>query len=208
VYKQDLSKDRFKELWPCGYLENFGLGYHDTAFTDVCEICRPFFDRNGIALELGPGRGRWTVMLAAEFRQVVALDVISMPASLARLTNLVYVELADRDYACTGVQDNSVDFAFSFGLFCHLSNEACAAYLASVYRVLKPGGALVASFANWERHPLLNGKAFEFSNRPNSMDWFFCNWSLADRMAAEAGFIKRKDALPLFRDTLLVAFKP
>ncbi len=209
MYDHDFTKDQFKALWPNGYWESFGEGgYTPSVFTDVCDAIRPFMHRGHVALELGPGRGRWTSLLAASFKRVIALDVIPRPPGLAELDNLEYVELADRDFSCTGVASSSIDFVFSFGLFCHLSNEACAAYLKSLYRVMRPGAKLVAMFANWERHLGLDADAVEYMNRPNPTDWFYCNWKLVNLMALEAGFVKRLDLMPKFRDALLYAEKP
>ena len=69
-----------------------------------------------------------------------------------------YIELDDRDYNCTGVEDESIDFAVSFGVFCHFPNSSSQTYINSVYDKLKPGGTGLIMFSDFHRH-------FEHSKR-------------------------------------------
>jgi len=59
--------------------------------------------------------------------------------------------LDNQDYSCTGVPDSSINFAFAYNVFCHLSNEAIKEYLESVNRVLRPGGDFVFMLSSYGR---------------------------------------------------------
>jgi ubiquinone/menaquinone biosynthesis C-methylase UbiE len=51
-------------------------------------------------------------------------------------------------FDCKNIQDESIDFAFSFGVFCHLSASACESYLKDVFRVLKKGGTAIFMYSD------------------------------------------------------------
>ena len=129
MYDHDFTKEQFKAFWPGGYYENFnGIGYTPKVFTDVFAVLEPLMNKEHTALELGPGRGRWTRLLTGAFKHVIAGDVIPRSNGLTgpEFANLTYIELKEHDFYCTGVADSSIDFAFSYGMFCHLSADACA----------------------------------------------------------------------------------
>ena len=75
--------------------------------------------------------------------------------------NVRYIELPDRDYNCTGVEDESIDFAFSFGVFCHLPNSANETYVNSIYKKLKVGGVALLAFADFYRHFLYSEELWD-----------------------------------------------
>jgi predicted SAM-dependent methyltransferase len=131
--------------------------------------------------------------------------------------NFRYVEVPDRNFECHSVQPNSVDFVFSFGLFCHLSCDAQRAYLKSIHRVLKPNGSAVICFANFQRHPGLKSHNLQRCKNvrleePKGPDtdtvWFYNDLEETRNMVAEAGFVDFVDELPAFRDTLASFRKP
>jgi ubiquinone/menaquinone biosynthesis C-methylase UbiE len=51
-------------------------------------------------------------------------------------------------FDCKSLQDESIDFAFSFGVLCHLSSSACESYLKDVFRVLKKGGTAIFMYSD------------------------------------------------------------
>ena len=147
--KNDFTKDFFQTAWgEEGYYECFSYG---EGIDKVCEVgLNPFFDKNKNALEIGPGGGVFTDRMIGQFKSLTVLDVIKMPTKFNGLSNFTYIELHNHSYDCKGVDDASIDFAFSYNVFCHLSNEALTEYFKGVFRVLKPGGDFVFMIANYE----------------------------------------------------------
>ena len=51
-------------------------------------------------------------------------------------------------FDCKNIKDESIDFSFSFGVFCHLSHSACESYLKDVFRILKKGGTAIFMYSD------------------------------------------------------------
>jgi SAM-dependent methyltransferase len=142
----EFSKKQFQDFWPGGYYENFGWG---VGIEKVIEVSMaPFYDKEKVALELGPGGGVFTERLIGKFKHLYALDVIKMPEKLKDWKDFTFVELPDQDFTCNGIKKNSIDFCFTYGMFCHLSNDALKEYIKNVYTVLKKGGDFVFMISN------------------------------------------------------------
>lgn len=99
----------------------------------------------GRALDLGCGLGRITRALARRFDEVVAVDV---SAEMVRRAEELHpaVELPNVSFHATDgvhlpLEDESVDFVFSYEVFQHLpSRDVMNANLLEVARVLRPEG--------------------------------------------------------------------
>lgn len=143
----ELTKQFFQEAWgENGYYENFSYGVGIDA---VCEKCLYPFIQDKEVLEIGSGGGVFTKRIAERAKRLTAIDVIKRPESFT-WENLIYVELPDKNYACEGVKSESIDFAFSYNLFCHLPDHAIRQYLKSVNRVLRQGGSFVFMLSNFQ----------------------------------------------------------
>lgn len=100
----------------------------------------------GRVLEVGCGAGRITACLAADFREVHALDV--SPGMLEFATrhvtapNIRWQVYGGRRFQ---LADASVDGVFTCHVLQHLASvEAVCACLAEIQRVLRPGGSVLA----------------------------------------------------------------
>lgn len=146
---KDFDKQYFQEVWgEEGYYENFSYGVGIDA---VCERCLyPFVKWNTGVLEIGIGGGVFAERLILKSWRYTAIDVIKMPVKFESLQRdtFTYIELPDKNYDCYNVPDNSIDFAFCYNVFCHLSNEALTRYIQSVNRVLKKGSYFVFMLSN------------------------------------------------------------
>jgi ubiquinone/menaquinone biosynthesis C-methylase UbiE len=163
----DFTKEQFINFWGSnGYYEAFtyGIGIQEVINRTIV----PF--SNKTCLEIGCGGGVFTKVLSEQFDVVIGIDVIPIHDGV-RYHNVKYIELDNQDYKCTGIPDNSIDFVFSYGVFCHFSNDAIKEYLQSIYRVMKKGGDCVIMISNFDKL-----KA-EF---PDFDDW--SKYKLGDRM--------------------------
>jgi SAM-dependent methyltransferase len=99
-----------------------------------------------VALEIGPGAGRWTQALLARASRLVLADVSERPLMLCRErfgddANVNYVLSSGSDLP--SVEDGSIEAVWSFDVFVHLAPRDQAAYLEEIARVLAPGGVAV-----------------------------------------------------------------
>jgi cyclopropane fatty-acyl-phospholipid synthase-like methyltransferase len=133
---------------------------------------------------------------------VIALDLL--PSVEFKGKNIRYIEVPDRDFSCYGVDENSVDFCWSFGVFCHLSIDACRKYVKSIFSKLVSNGEVALYFSNNDRRPLPENHPF----MEDEVQWVKNNFSLTESMLKEAGFVDIKDLMPDLFDTMIYGRKP
>lgn len=149
----DFSKAYFQKVWgDQGYVEHFSYGVGIQKVFDVC--INPFLSDDPPnlknVLEIGSGGGTFTELILPNCQHLTAIDVIKRPQAFEEFKNFTYHELPDKSFDCGPVKARSIDFAFSYNVFCHLSNDAIKTYLKSIYKVLKKGGDLVFMLSNFE----------------------------------------------------------
>ncbi len=100
-------------------------------------------------LEIGAGGGRWSRELVGRSARLILVDGEPMfEQAIRRHSDCRNVEfVVSPDGALPTIADASVDFAFSFDTFVHFHNDLFARYVASIGRILKPGGYLTLHFA-------------------------------------------------------------
>lgn len=203
------TKQDFINTWGVsGYRESFNV-YSMPQNGGVSEEqvvsagLRPFYNKEHTCLEIGCGGGYWPEKhLCDNFKQVIGIDVV--PTGGIKRGNFKFIEVPDRDYSCYGVADESVDFVWSFGVFCHLPIQAIAEYVKSAYRVLKPGGNACLYFSNIDRRP---GTASSEQDIGHGIIWVWNTLNHSVKMMEDAGFSGVMDALPVMRDTMLIGGK-
>lgn len=106
-------------------------------------IIGPFLGTRDAILEIGAGGGRWTELLLARSRCVIAGDTSPSMLDLlrARLGSPPSLETVLLDGRGLGpIADASVDAVFSYDVFVHLPHWDIFNYLREIHRVLRPGG--------------------------------------------------------------------
>jgi cyclopropane fatty-acyl-phospholipid synthase-like methyltransferase len=146
--KRDYSKKDFLRFWGAnGYIETWD-GHKYNWSKEIKELILNQIgdkkDKN--VLEIGCGAGYWTNFLCENSKNVTAIDLIPKPS--VDFNNFTYIENDDLQFNCNKLEDNSIDFAFSFGVFCHLSLNACESYLKDVLRVLRKGGTAIFMYSD------------------------------------------------------------
>ena len=162
-------REQFSESWKDGYYEGdpldpmaestYGVyGYNSSLHTVYLACIRGYVGQDTVALEIGPGRGAWSkVILARGCARLYAVD--AAPAEhthfwdyVGRDERVTY-HVAD-DFDLADVPDGSIDFFFSFGVFCHLRPKMCESYVRSLARKMKPsanGFLMCADFDKYNR---------------------------------------------------------
>lgn len=202
----DATKTAFLSTWPGGYRENWEVYGRVTGAAEADVVARclaPFYNRDHVVLEVGCGLGFWTDRyLAPHFSRVVALDLISRPVFVA--PNIDYIEVPDRNYECFGVADESIDFTWSFGVFCHMTLEACQKYLDAIFRKSKAGARCSLYFSNTTRRP---GTA-TVANTEAQVPWVDNDLDRTVAMLQKSGFVDIVDLMPSLPDTMVGCRKP
>lgn len=146
---RDFDKQFFQRSWGNdGYYEFFSYG---VGIKFVIEKCiNPFYSLEKNALEIGSGGGVFTEVMHGNFNHLTAIDVIAKPDRFNGFEKFTYFELPDMSFDCKPINSNSIDFCFSYNVFCHLSNDALTQYINSVNRVLKSGCDFIFMLANFQ----------------------------------------------------------
>jgi len=190
------TKKDFINFWGDGYLETFD-GYNFTHEQIYEKAIKPFESKEKICLEIGCGGGFWiNTYLKKCFKEVIGIDVIPKSINI----DCKYFELNNQDYSCTPIEDNSIDFVWCFGVFCHLPNSTVKEYVKNIMRILKHSGEAVLMFPNWNNHNRLKN----IEDRENfkedvysELDWYYINYKEILKN------IKYKELYPEFRDALI-----
>lgn len=118
-------------------------GWKDALIEDVLS---PFITEQQTVLEIGPGGGRWSVILAQFAGKLVLVDLTEKALSVckARLAKYEHIDFhRTHGSDLSFVPDSSVDLVWSFDVFVHLSPQDTENYLAEIARVLKPKGVAI-----------------------------------------------------------------
>jgi ubiquinone/menaquinone biosynthesis C-methylase UbiE len=94
-------------------------------------------------LEIGPGGGRWSLPLASIASQLYLVDLTEVSISLVQeklsaFRNCTFLVNGGNDLR--GIEDNSIDYIWSFDVFVHIAPEDIKDYIVEFNRVLKSGG--------------------------------------------------------------------
>ena len=132
----------------------YGLEWGDPELVEPLRFIRnryvlPYVSAQDDAVEIGPGGGRWTRYLLG-FRRLYVVDyhrelLGEVEKNFGR-PNLKFIKNNGCDFP--GVPDASIAFVFSFGCFVHFDRYLIQQYLASVARILMPGGNVVIHYSD------------------------------------------------------------
>lgn len=195
----DFSKTYFQKVWKEGYYEHFSYGVGIDKVFQTCVV--PFL--TGAVLEIGSGGGVFTEMIQSKCT-LTAIDVIKMPDKFIEFENFRYHELSDKSYDCRPIKSASIDFCFSYNVFCHLSNDAITEYLKSVYRVLRIGGNFVFMLSRFEhaKDHVPNYEKYSLGDLL-PMGHFYQDERTIDLVIGEGWEIASRDMIPEHRDMII-----
>jgi SAM-dependent methyltransferase len=116
----------------------------------------------GTVLEIGPGGGRWSVVLAPRAERLILVDVSERVLAVCRQQlgsreQVSYVRSSGSDLP--GVPDRSIDAVWSFDVFVHFAPLDQAGYLDEIARVLRPGGVAAVHHADGRNRGELPSRA-------------------------------------------------
>ena len=131
--QNNYTKKDFLKFWgDNGYIETWdGHQYNWSKEIQDLVLNQIGNNKDKNVLEIGCGAGYWTKFLCEHSKNVTAIDLL--PNSPFQLDNFTYIENKNMQFDCKNIQDESIDFAFSFGVFCHLSASFSASRIYGKY---------------------------------------------------------------------------
>ena len=114
-------------------------------------------NKNSIVLEIAPGYGRWTEHILKKAKKVILVDLSSKCLEYCKnrffkFKNISY-NLNDGK-SLDFLDDNSIDFIWSYDSFVHMESEVIQNYLSQFPRILRKGGTAIIHHAG-KNHKLL-----------------------------------------------------
>lgn len=128
---------------------NWDFSYHIIHHASDC-IHKP---EEKSALEIGYGGGRLIAAASRFFNNVIGIDVHTQKEIVEKKLSKMGVNnvtLLITDGTKIPIEDNSIDFVYSFIVFQHIEKyEIFKGYLEEIHRVLKNDGLAVIYFGRW-----------------------------------------------------------
>lgn len=112
----------------------------------IDEVLLPHLGDARAILEVGPGGGRWSEVLLPSAERLTLVDVTQRALDLCRdrlagADNVEYVLSEGGSFP--EVEDDSIDWVWSFDVFVHIAPLDVDSYLGEIARVLRPGRTAV-----------------------------------------------------------------
>lgn len=158
--------------------------------------CAPYVNQNHTAMEIGPGGGRWTRYLLG-FDKLITVDyhkeLLEELDKSYRAPHLHLLHNNGSDFP--GVEENSIDFIFSFGVFVHIDVDIINQYLGNMKKVLKPGGNIILQYSDKTKVQAAKNDGFS-NNTP----------SIMRKMVLDHGFFILEENLTVLPHAGLIRF--
>lgn len=142
----------FNQIWNGGYRTGYSTKRNQIG---VEKYLAANLDRSYNVFEIGCGGGQWTRFIAPLVNSIVCNDAKSYKDNYffeylhhykINTNNITYNQALNfnLDY----LQDNSLDFVFSYDVFCHISLSGQEQYLKNLYPKCKNGCKLMIMYAD------------------------------------------------------------
>lgn len=158
--------ESFKHIWEGGYHEGDPLDpmapstYGDIGYLSVIHVVylmciKPYVNESTRVLEIGPGRGAWTRSILKHAPQnIVCVDALTAEHNkfweyVGSHTNINY--FVATDFSLGMVEDNSIDYFFSFGCMCHISPDMVEEYIRNLSDKMCDGANGFMMIADYEK---------------------------------------------------------
>jgi len=114
-------------------------------------LCKKIVDRrhqlfdvkeSGFVVDFGSGWGRITQLLSLYFNsdRILACDVMDSAIDEAKRNGVRAKYIKTEAWPPMGLQNETVDYIFSYSVFSHLSEANAWAWIQEFHRILRPGG--------------------------------------------------------------------
>jgi len=139
----------------------------------IYEICiQPYINNEITALEIGTNGGAWLKKMM-EAKALIGTDVLSAEHvgfwnNVPPLDKIAYHHVSD--FSCDCLEEGSVDYVFSYDVFCHISYSGTEQYLKNLYDKLKPGANCFIMIADADKYQHYGNK-YKCMTASGYSDW-------------------------------------
>ena len=150
-HEKQNQEQKLGEEW--NEAELIGIDVPDNQIVNYLDetVFTPFLEKAEVLLEIGPGGGRFTEILLPKCEKLIAADTSRTMLGLLkkRFENETKINYLLLDGLGIGsVKDQTVNLAFSYGVFVHLQHWDIYNYIAELNRILVPGGRAIIQHSN------------------------------------------------------------
>ncbi|MFZ0680588.1 class I SAM-dependent methyltransferase [Candidatus Binatus sp.] len=160
-----------------------------------CLLPRVFPFLKGRMLEIGSGHGRWTQFLQGRCSSLIGIDLV--PTCIERCTQRFAQDRNLEFHVNDGltfpmVENESIDFAFSFDSLVHAESDVMRSYTKELARVLKPGAVAFLHHSNLAAvHQSVLFKPWRVKLRLSRVPYYNLHWRAASMSAEKLrGFVQ------------------
>ncbi len=152
----------------------YGLEWGDPEVVEPLQFIRdrfvrPFINPEHLAVEIGPGGGRWTRYLLG-FKYLYVIDyhkkLLDELKKNYNQANMKFIKNNGTDFP--GINNHSIDYLFSFGVFVHLELDLIDSYLKNMKSILKPSANVVIQYSDKTKLMAQQNQTFS-DNTPEKM---------------------------------------
>jgi SAM-dependent methyltransferase len=153
--KLTLCVNSFQNLWHGGFRTGYSekrnqRGLEEYILPEVTNKC---------VLEIGCGGGQWSKTMYERVDKLYCIDVLS--SSHNQFWSYVGEDKRDKirychvkDFSLSDIPDNSIDYVFSYDVFCHIPLSGHKEYLKNLHSKCKKGAKLCIMYADPEKYLL------------------------------------------------------
>ena len=145
----------FQKVWDGGYKTGYSKKRNQIGLED--------YIKNNLSgqtlLEIRSGGGQWSKFISENtaFTKIYCIDVLSEQHNQfwnyvgeANKDKITYTQV--EDFSLSFLEDNSIDYVFSYDVFCHISYSGLEQYLESLYKKCKVGAKLLIMYADPKKY--------------------------------------------------------
>lgn len=128
--------------------------YYPDLYAFIQRYIKPYVTPDTVALEIGPGGGRWTRYLLGA-KQITLVDIVPQFFDYLRQRFPEHVDklrfYESQGSELNGIETASVDYLLTFDAFVHVEPPGIREYLHEIQRVLKPGAIAVVHYGDVDK---------------------------------------------------------
>ena len=151
--KQEL--DQFQNIWHGGYFTGYSAKRNQKGLE---EYLRNNLDGSTL-LEIGCGGGQWTKFIYELniFKKIICIDALSAEhnefwENLGEGAKKVIQYIKVENFDLTEIDEYSIDYVFSYDVFCHISYSGTESYLKNLYSKCKKNCKLLIMYADPKKY--------------------------------------------------------